>query len=62
MTLCVGKGLDNSNPNFFIQPGDVVFVEPLARKHIGLGTTGIAAFQTMVSILSSVVLIVNLTK
>lgn len=51
-----------SNPNFFVQPGDVIFVEPLARKHIGLGTTGIAAFQTMVSILSSVVLIVNLTK
>lgn len=51
-----------SSVNFFIQSGDVIFVEPLKRKHIGLGTTGIAAFQTMVSILSSVVLIVNLSK
>ncbi len=51
-----------SKPEFFLQPGDVIYVQPLQRKHVGLGTTGVAAFQTMVSILSSVVLIVNLTQ
>jgi polysaccharide export outer membrane protein len=50
--------------NFYIQPNDIIYVPPLKRKSLGLGTTGLQSFTTLVSVLtflsSTVLLIKNL--
>lgn len=48
--------------NFFIQPNDIIYVAPLKQKSWGIGTTGLQAFTTVVSVLSFVVTSVLLVK
>ncbi len=38
--------------NFFIQPNDIVYVEPLKQKSWGTGTTGVQTLTTILSVLS----------
>lgn len=48
--------------NFYIQPNDIIYVAPLKQKSWGIGTTGLQAFTTVVSVLSFVVTSVLLVK
>jgi polysaccharide export outer membrane protein len=48
--------------NFYIQPNDIIYVAPLKQKQWGIGTTGLQAFTTVVSILSFVATSVLLVK
>lgn len=48
--------------NFYIQPNDIIYVAPLKQKSWGIGTTGIQAFTTVVSVLSFIVTSVLLVK
>jgi polysaccharide export outer membrane protein len=40
--------------NFFIQPNDIVYVEPLKQKSWGTGATGAQTLTTIISLLSLV--------
>lgn len=48
--------------NFYIQPNDIIYVAPLKQKSWGIGTTGLQAFTTVVSVLSFLVTSVLLVK
>jgi len=39
------------SPYYYIQPNDLILVNPLPQKALGLGTTGLASFTTIFSIL-----------
>jgi len=41
-----------NSENFFIQPNDIIYVEPLKQKSWGTGTTGAQTFTTVLSVLS----------
>lgn len=41
-----------SNPYYYIQPNDMIVVNPLPRKALGLGTTGLEVFRTVVSLVT----------
>jgi len=41
-----------SSPYYYIQPNDMIVVNPLPRKALGLGTTGIEVFRTVVSLVT----------
>ena len=43
------------SPYYYIQPNDLIIVNPLPQKTIGLGTTGLSVFRTVVSIVALVV-------
>ena len=40
------------SPYYYIQPNDIIYVEPLKQKSIGTGTTAISSITTIASILS----------
>jgi len=40
------------SPYYYIQPNDMIVVNPLSRKAIGLGTTGLEVFRTMTSLIT----------
>jgi polysaccharide export outer membrane protein len=40
------------SPYYYIQPNDLIIVNPLPQKSIGLGTTGLEVFRTVASILA----------
>ncbi|MFD0977917.1 polysaccharide biosynthesis/export family protein [Salinimicrobium gaetbulicola] len=40
------------SPYYYIQPNDLIIVNPLPQKTIGLGTTGLEVFRTVVSVLA----------
>lgn len=40
------------SPYYYIQPNDLIIVNPLPQKTIGLGTTGLEVFRTVVSIMA----------
>jgi len=44
---------------YFLQPNDVVYIEPLRAKTWGLGQTGWQTFQVLLTTLSSTFLIIN---
>jgi polysaccharide export outer membrane protein len=48
--------------HFYIQPNDIIYVAPLKQKSWGIGTTGLQAFTTVVSLLSFLVTSVLLVK
>ena len=60
--------LDLTNENllssdfYFLQPNDVIYIEPLTVKSWGLGETGWQTFQTLLTTLSSTFLIINYFK
>ncbi|RXG12344.1 polysaccharide biosynthesis/export family protein [Leeuwenhoekiella aestuarii] len=41
-----------NSPYYYIQPNDVILVNPLPQKSLGLGTTGLQSLTTVVSILT----------
>ncbi len=41
-----------SSPYYYIQPNDLILVNPLPQKSLGFGTTGLESFRTGVTILS----------
>ncbi len=47
---------------YFLQPNDVVYVEPLSAKAWGVGQTGWSTFQTLLTTISSTLLIINFFK
>ena len=47
---------------YFLQPNDVIYVEPLSAKTWGIGQTGWATFQTLLTTISSTLLIINFFK
>ncbi|MDT0688616.1 polysaccharide biosynthesis/export family protein [Salegentibacter sp. F188] len=49
-----------SSPYYYIQPNDVIIVNPLPQKALGFGTTGLESFRTIATfftLITSVVLI-----
>ncbi|MBU2929570.1 polysaccharide biosynthesis/export family protein [Winogradskyella psychrotolerans] len=40
------------SPYYYIQPNDIIYVEPLVQKTIGTGTTAISSIATIASIVS----------
>jgi polysaccharide export outer membrane protein len=43
------------SPYYYIQPNDMIVVDPLPQKVIGTGTTGLSTFGTIVTVLSALV-------
>ncbi|NJW53673.1 polysaccharide biosynthesis/export family protein [Salinimicrobium oceani] len=43
------------SPYYYIQPNDLIIVNPLPQKAWGLGTTGLSNFQTATSVLALVI-------
>ena len=41
-----------SSPYYFIQPNDLIIINPLPQKSLGTGTTGLQSFTTIFSVLS----------
>ena len=41
-----------NSPYYYIQPNDLIIVNPLPQKALGLGTTGLEAFRTITTILA----------
>jgi len=48
--------------NFYVQPNDIIYVEPLKQKSWGTGSTGLQSFSTVVTVLSFLVSSVLLVK
>ena len=42
------------SPYYYIQPNDVIIVDPLPQKSLGTGTNGIQTFTTILSIITVV--------
>lgn len=40
------------SPYYYIQPNDLIIVDPLPQKALGVGTTGLQSFTTIVSIVT----------
>lgn len=51
-----------SSDFYFLQPNDVVYIEPLSVKTWGVGKTGWETFQTLLTTISSTFLIINYFK
>lgn len=50
------------SPYYYIQPNDMIVVDPLPQKALGTGTTGIASFGTIISVFTTLVGIVLLVN
>ncbi|SCX91951.1 protein involved in gliding motility EpsA [Nonlabens sp. Hel1_33_55] len=42
------------SPYYYIQPNDMIVVDPLPQKQIGIGTTGLSAFSTIFSLVGTI--------
>lgn len=42
-----------SSPYYFIQPNDTILINPLPQKAIGIGTTGLDSFRTILTIVTA---------
>lgn len=51
-TIDVTKANVLQSPYYFIQPNDYIYVKPLPQKSLGIGTSGLQSFTTILSILS----------
>lgn len=51
-----------SSPYYFIQPNDLIYIQPLKIRSIGIGTTGFSALQGVVSVLSVILLVITLSR
>ncbi len=48
------------SPYYYIQPNDIITVNPLPQKAIGIGTTGLQAFTTVVGIVTTLATVILL--
>lgn len=48
------------SPYYYIQPNDIITVNPLPQKAIGIGTTGLQAFTTIVGLVTTLATIILL--
>lgn len=49
-----------NSPYYFVQPNDVIIVNPLPQKALGTGTTGLSTFTTVFSLITSISAIILL--
>ena len=47
-----------NDPHFFIQPNDIINVQPLRQKSLGIGTTGFQTFSQLFSLLASTITLI----
>jgi polysaccharide export outer membrane protein len=47
-----------NDPRFFIQPNDLINVQPLRQKSLGIGTTGFQTFSQLFSLLASTITLI----
>lgn len=52
------KNLINS-PYYFLQPNDLLYVEPLKRRAYGIGVNGLQTLSTALSVISTALLLIN---
>lgn len=52
------KNLINS-PYYFLQPNDLLYVEPLKRRAYGIGVNGLQTLTTALSVISTALLLIN---
>ncbi|MCH4821599.1 polysaccharide biosynthesis/export family protein [Gramella lutea] len=50
------------SPYYYIQPNDMIVVNPLPRKAIGFGTTGLEVFRTVASLLAVVTSVIAISR
>ena len=43
------------SPYYYIQPNDMIVVDPLPQKALGTGTTGLSSFTTIISVFTTLV-------
>ncbi|TVZ53378.1 polysaccharide biosynthesis/export family protein [Dokdonia sp. Hel_I_53] len=48
------------SPFYYIQPNDIITVNPLPQKAIGVGTTGLQALTTIISIVTTIATVILL--
>lgn len=51
-----------NSPYFYLQPNDILYVEPLKIRAIGTGYQGIQTFTTLISVLSSTLVVITLLR
>lgn len=44
-----------NSPYYYVQPNDLILINPLPQKSLGSGTTGLQSFTTVVSIITALV-------
>lgn len=49
------------SPYYYIQPNDLILVNPLPQKALGFGTTGLTTFTTVISIITGLTSIILLS-
>ena len=49
-----------NSPFYFVQPNDVIIVDPLPQKSIGTGTTGLDTFRTTLTVITGLTSIILL--
>lgn len=50
------------SPYYFVQSNDIIYIKPLKVRSLGTGITGFGTFQNLVAVLSTVLLIITLSK
>jgi polysaccharide biosynthesis/export protein len=48
-----------SSPYFFLQPNDLIYVEPLKRRAYGVGVNGLQTLSTALSVITTTLLLIN---
>jgi len=49
-----------NSPYYFIQPNDLILINPLPQKSLGFGTTGISSFTTILTIITGLTSVILL--
>ena len=42
-----------NSPYYYVQPNDLILINPLPQKSLGFGTTGLASFTTILAVFSA---------
>jgi polysaccharide export outer membrane protein len=44
-----------NSPYYYVQPNDLILINPLPQKSLGSGTTGLQSFTTIISVATALV-------
>lgn len=44
-----------NSPYYYLRPNDMIVVDPLPQKTIGIGTTGLSTFTTVISVFTTII-------